>query len=185
MTKYAVLLLAASAAFCLPGMFTASWGRTQFLSEPHPWLSDNFDLFSLGVSFEATPLVNLVAVGSHGSAEPSELPPIEDDESISDGNGRLWALQAGADGTLPGAEMFFLRATAGAAYLLLDYELTRSPASYGERVTDSSWEPSFSVGLGSRFALDFVPVVSGAEFTLSYEQIGSYGLMSGKLGLGI
>ena len=184
MTKYAVLLLAASAAFCLPGMFTASWGRTRFLSEPHPWLSDNFDLFTLGVSFEATPLVNLVATGSHGSAEPSELPPVDADEYISDENGRLWALQAGADGTLPGAEMFFLRATAGAAYLLLDYQFS-SAENYEERVTDSSWEPAFSVGLGSRFSLDFLPVVSGAEFTLSYEQIGSYGLMSGKLGLGI
>ena len=183
MIKIAVVLLAVSTGFCLPGMFTGSWARTQFLSDPHPYLSDNFDLFRLGTSMKLSPLFNMVVRFGYGSTAPSEVPVPEGENYIGNENDRLWILQGGADGSLPGAEMFFLRATARAAYLLMDYQ--EGSSSYNERcLTESSWEPAFSLGLGSRFELDFVPLVSTGEFTLSLEQIGSYGLISGEVGLG-
>ena len=183
MIKIAVVLLAVSTGFCLPGMFTGSWARTQFLSDPHPYLSDNFNLFRVGTSMELSPLLNMVARFGYGSAAPSETPVSEEGNYIGDENGRLWMLQAGADANLPGMDMFFLRATAGGACLLLDY-LEGSSSYYERRITESRWEPAFSLGLGSRFDLDFIPHVSTAEFTLSLEQIGSYGLISGEIGLG-
>lgn len=184
MIKYAAVLLVASAGFCIPGMFTGSWSRTEFLSEPHPWLSDKFDLFSLGTSMEVTLLFNLVTKIGYASTDPSEPPEPQEEHYIWDLNGRLWILQAGGDATLPRAEMFFLRATAGAACILLDYQQGTSDYN-GRRFTETSWEPAFSVGLGSRFDLDFIPVISRGEFSLSLEQIGSCGLISGELKLGI
>jgi hypothetical protein len=81
-------------------------------------------------------------------------------------------------------EMFFLKGTAGAGCILLDYQEGSSSYSFSRR-TESSWEPAFSAGVGSRFPLDFLPVISYGEFSLSLERIGSHDLVSGELTLGI
>lgn len=183
MIKIAVVLLAVSTGFCLSGMFTVYWARTQFLSDPHPYLSEKLDIFRVGTSMELSPIFNMVARFGYGSSTPSETIEASGENNIESENGRIWILQGGADGNLPGADMIFLRATAGAAYLLLDY--LEGSSSYNQRrLTEGSWEPAFSLGLGSRFDLDFVPLVTTGEFTLSLEQIGSYGLISGELGVG-
>ena len=183
MNKIAAVLFLVSTGFCLPGAFTVSWARTQFLSDPHPYLSDNFDVFRVGTSMKLNPMFNMVVRFGYGSTTPSEVPSTEEGNYIENENGRLWVLRGGVDGSLHGADMFFLRATAGAAYLLLDYQ--EDFGSYYEmHPTEGSWEPAFSLGLGSRFDLDFLPLVSGGEFTLSLERIGSYGLISGEVGLG-
>ena len=184
MKKAITLLMAASmAATAFPGMLTGSWSIVKFTSNTEPRLPEQFSLYSLGASFTASPLVNVVVNGEYGAGSPSEPPVSPEAGDISDENGRIWLLDAGADATLPGMEMFFLRGTAGAAYILMDYG--DSESDYMMRETQGDWESSISLGVGSRFELGGFPLLNSLEFSLNYRRIGEFSLMGGEIALGI
>jgi hypothetical protein len=179
-----LVLLAAAAAFSLSGSFECSWSRVQFVSDQHPWLSDNFSFYRVGSTLDVSPFLGIIVRTGYGTAEPSDPPEPVEGSYVSDARGRLWTIEGGARAGLPGIDAFFLRGTAGAACVLLDYDQGTSEYSFSRR-TESSWDPQFSVGLGTRFDLDFLPVLSYGEFALSLQRTGSYNMISGEVALGI
>jgi len=176
--------VAATAAFSLSGSFECSWARVQFLSDQHPWLSDNFSFYRLSSTLDVSPYLGIVIRTGYGTAEPSVPPEPAEGSYVSDPRGRLWTMEGGARAWLPGVDAFFLRGTAGAACVLLDYNEGSSEYSFRRR-TDSSWDPQLSIGLGTRFDMDFLPVLSYGEFALSLQRTGSYNMISGEVAVGI
>jgi hypothetical protein len=185
MIRLAVLLMAVSSGTCLSGRFTGSWSIAQFLSEPHPALSDRFGVMRLGVSLDVTPGTEVLLRGGYGETMPSVLPEPTPPENVFDGTGRLWIIEAGADRSILGDGFFFVRGTAGYASVLKDYCIGNTSTYLKRRFTERFSEPFYSIGVGSRFSVDFIPLVSLIEFLLSVEGIGQYGLVSGAISIAI
>lgn len=185
MSRFSILLMLVSSGMCLPGRFTGSWSITQFLSNPHPALSDRFSVLRLGAAFDAGNGTEVLLRGGYGETDPSVLPEPASSEYVSDGTGRLWTLEAGADRSLLGDGFIFVRGMAGYGRILKDYCVGNYSTYAERRITEQFSEPVYSLGVGSRFHWDTVPVVSRFEFLLSIEGIGKYGLVSGEIGLAI
>ncbi len=185
MKSFSFILIVVSSCVCFPGRFTGSWSITQFLSDPHPALSDRFSVLRIGVCLDVSPGTGILLRGGYGETDPSVLPEPAPPEYVFDGTGRLWTLEAGAERSLPGDGHFFVQGTAGCACILKDYGTANSETFLERRFTERFSAPVYSLGIGSRFSLDFVPVLSQCEFLLSVEGIGKYGLVSGAISTAI
>jgi hypothetical protein len=171
-----VLVLAVSSiSMSFPGNAEVSFAQKQFNSSVHPYLSDRFSVFYIGSEFNLSGSFNCLARIGYGSTVVSSR------NTWTDDTGRIWTFEAGADYCMPSLGFFFLRATAGSAYILRSYEY-----SSNIRFTYSQWQTLLSMGIGSRFPLSSVPLLSNVEIVLSYEILGSdRNLICGGIGIGI
>ncbi len=176
MLRYFLLVCLVSLAFSFPGSFEISFSRTEIVADSIPFLSDHFQMTRIGSSIGFSPRFDAMIRCGFGSSEPS-IPILAFDEE-----GRIWTLEAGIDYLIIPQSPFFARATAGSAFIMRDYSM----GEYYGRHTDGSWESLLSVGLGSEFPIDFIPIINKAEFLLSAGWIGSdVMVVTGEIGIGI
>ncbi|MCD4706208.1 MAG: hypothetical protein K8S62_00540 [Candidatus Sabulitectum sp.] len=182
MFKYLLLLCAVSLALSFPGSFKISFSRTEIVADSLPQLADHFQMVMIGSDISISPQLDLIFRGGYGSSEPSVPVEVPDSLLAFEEEGRIWILKAGMDYLIIPQAPFFLRGTAGSAFTMRDYCM----GQYEQRYTDGSWESLLSIGLGSEFPVDFIPIISSAEFLLSAEWIGSdVMVITGEIGIGI
>lgn len=186
MLRYFVLFCAASLALSFPGSFKISFSRTEIVSDSLPLLSDHFQMINIGSDVSLSSRFEVIFRGGYGSSQPSVPVEVSDSLCIFDEEGRIWTLEAGVDYLIyPGAP-FFLRSTAGSAYIMRDYCQGDTTSYITYRFTEGDWRSVLSLGVGSEFPVDFFPIISNAEFLLSAERIGSDAIViTGEIGIGI
>ncbi|MCK5842367.1 MAG: hypothetical protein KAH31_09380 [Candidatus Sabulitectum sp.] len=176
MFKYLLLLCIVSLAFAFPGSFEISFSRTEIVEDSIPFLADHFQMTKFGSSLELSSQFDAMIRCGFGSSEAS-VPVL-----AFDGEGRVWTLEAGVDYLIHPQAPFIARVTAGSAYIMRDYSM----GEYYQRYTEGSWESLLSIGLGSEFPVDFIPIINKAEFLLSAGWIGSdVMVVTGEIGIGI
>ncbi len=182
MLKYFLLFFAASLALSFPGSFKISFSRMEIVADPIPQLSDHLLMARIGSNISISPQFDLIIRGGYGSSAPSVPVEVPDSVFVFDEEGRIWTLEAGVDYLIHPQAPFIARAAAGSAYIMRDYNM----GEYYQRYTDGSWESLLSIGLGSEFPVDFIPIISSAEFLLSAGWIGSdVMVVTGEIGIGI
>jgi len=178
-TALAVLLFAASA---IAGNFTASVSGKQFSDTPHDLLTQRVFMFNAGTGFDVSTRLDLIIRGGFGSMDADDPEP-SPGMPVYGSTGRIWTLETGLDFDLYD-DFFFIRATAGRAYLLRDYCVEDNTGD--RRYTDSRWENVFSMGLGSRFPINGIFFLDSMHFMLSGEILGSdHSMVSGEIGVSI
>lgn len=176
MLKFIILFSLFSTVFAIPGSFEISFSRSLAGADSIPFLAGDFQLIKIGSNIEISDQFDAIFRCGFGSPEPA-IP-----SEAFGGTGRMWTVETGADYLIHSEAPFFIRGTTGLTYILRDY----SAGEYSERFADGSWESLFSVGLGSKFDLDFMPVISSCEFLLSTDWIAfDASVITGEIGFGI
>ena len=181
-TLIRVLLLFILAGSGFAGGVDISVSRIENSQDHSAFIPSRYFSFGAASRFDLQERVVLFVKGEYGSGDVEitepELPP----EAIYDADGRIWSLETGVDYT-PFSRFFFFRASAGVGYMLHDY------CVYGEEWdtihADSETEVLFTVGAGTRFPVDGIPVLDSMHFLVSMEKLGDYSLISGEIGIGL
>lgn len=185
MFRYSLLLFTISTlVFSFPGSFQVSFTRSEIVSDSLPLLVDHYQMITIGSNINIYPQFNLMVETGYGS--PSRSADVSAPDSlVSDIESRIYLIKAGVDYQLHKEAPFFLRGAAGSVYMERDYTLSTSPYVL-RKYSDGEWESIVSVGLGSKLPLDFIPLITNAEFLLSAEWIGSEAMViTAGIGLGI
>ncbi|PIE51177.1 hypothetical protein CSA37_12975 [Candidatus Fermentibacteria bacterium] len=120
--------------------------------------------------------------GAYGSGTP-EAPDEEPPELVSDFHSRTWEAELLLDYAVLD-DLFFARAGAGRACFVRDYALQDSISV--SRLSDDQWETTFTIGGGTRFRVDEIPVLEYMQFMVSWKAFGSeHSAVSAGIGLGL
>lgn len=166
--SFFILVLMSCLSIAFQGNVQLCVHQQKHAGDPFDFTPSSSTLWEIGAKVTGNDLLEPFMRIAFSSGELENIPDVPEAFDI---NARQWRIRCGTDAFPWDQGFFFLRASAGASYYMMDYADpdTIGATVYNIRKTDHRWLSSLSGGIGSHVPLGEIALVKAVDFVLEVE----------------